>query len=62
MREGRAGDTYLRISRVIRRSSRGASSGLSGFANGYCGSLIYDEVGMKGIPAATRKDLLQRVT
>lgn len=38
----------LRISpRVIRRSCRRASSDLSGFASGYCGSLIYDEDGMR---------------
>lgn len=37
----------VRISpRVIRRSCRRASSNLSGFASGYCGSLIYDEDGM----------------
>jgi len=36
-----------RYPRVIRRSCRRASSDLSGFASGYCGSLIYDEGAMR---------------
>lgn len=35
------------IPRVIRRPCRRASSDLSGFGSGYCGSLIYDEGGMR---------------